>query len=512
MNDSLAPAEFFNVNASYVWPYSTQPDPNLGGLTADLAQGHALGGGSAVNAMGYCRGASSVFDEWAEISGNDGLAWESMFEAFKATTHFADDVHPSDQTPVNTTTSFADGILEVTRQRIQLPFDRAFVDTLGSAFDVPEIDFASGDGIGVTELVETIRADNRTRVSAWNSFGWTAINRPNFVLYHSAWVSKIGFTGTTADCVTYNDTLTNTMKTITASEIIVAAGAIKSPQLLLLSGVGPAADLEALDIPVVLDVPEVGQNLYDHHLTLLVYEAAPEVDTIGKYLNNATFATAATTEYAEDGDGILGIPDGNVFATRRLPDSVFEGLGDYYPSLPADRPHALYEYSTAPFLPQFATYSTIAPFVALVQPEDNGNMTLASADYRDEPLIYGNYWGSEADKAAILYAYKELRDLMASEKLSPYVLQELYPGANVTSDEDLWAAIQSTSTSFHHPLGTVAIGTVLDTQWRVKGLEGLRVVGSAAAPKPPTCHTMASAYGLGYRAAVDIAAADGLSI
>lgn len=432
-----------------------------------------------------------------------------MLGAFKATTHFQEDAHPEDQTPVNKT-SFGNGPLELTTQRFQLGFDRPFVDKLSSVFDLPEIDFCSGDGIGVAELVSTIRADNRTRSYAWNTFGWLAASRPNFEVRHHAWVSKIGFHRKTANHVTYNDTLTDTMHTMKAREIIVAAGAIGSPQLLMLSGIGPADQLKSLGIPVVVDAPQVGQNLADHHFAQLVYQTLPAMGTSWQWRFNSTAAQKAREEYTANGAGLLGAPNGNVFAALRLPDTVFDGVGSYHTSLPADRPHFIYEYTTAPFQARFAHTTTITPFAALVQPEARGNVTLASADYRDQPVINSAYWATPADKAAMLYAYKQLRAIHTSPELRPWVPIELFPGANVTSDEGLWAAIQESSRSFHHPVGTVAIGSVLDANWRVRGVDGLRVVGTPAAPSIITCHTQGTAYALGYRAARDIIAADGV--
>ncbi|KAF3058489.1 Oxygen-dependent choline dehydrogenase [Daldinia childiae] len=491
LTSPLAPSDFSQL-FEYLWDYHSAPDPNLGGRNPELWQGRALGGGSAVNGMGYCRGAPSVFNEWALLSGNIGLSWESMFHAFKATTHFQEDVHPADQVPINQSSPF--------------------VDKLSSALDLTEIDFVSGYGIGVTEQVDSIRADNRTRSDAWNTFGWMAANRPNFEVRHNAWASKIGFTGKKADSVTYNDTLMDSFHTIRAQEIVVAAGAIGSPHLLMLSGVGPADQLKAVGIKVVQDSPQVGQNLLDHHYAQLVYETIPEMGTTWQLQHNDTAAQEAEAEYTANGDGLMGVPAGNVFAAFRVPDSVFDGLGSYHVSLPEDRPHILHAYSTSPFRTEFSNYSTITPFTALVQPEGAGNITIASADYRVMPVINSAYWATPADRAAIIYAYKEYRSLFTSPELSPYAPVELFPGAHVTSDDDIWDAIQRGSGSFHHPMGTVAIGSVLDSNWRVHGVSGLRVVGTPAAPNLATCHPQGTAYALGYRAAMDIAAADGVHI
>ncbi|ERF75910.1 hypothetical protein EPUS_01276 [Endocarpon pusillum Z07020] len=499
------PGEFFAV--PQMWPYFSQPDPGLNGESPNLAQGKCLGGGTGVNAMFYCRGSASIYDEWAEISGNDGLRWDSMLESFRATTHWTDEPSIEYEQPINTT-SFGNGPVEISRQRELLTVDQPFADKLVSDFNLPEIDFASGGGIGVTQGLESIRASNRTRSYAYNTYGYLANNRPNFELHHDAWASKIGFTNNKADSVTYNDTLTGTMHTIRAKEIVVTAGAINSPQLLMLSGVGPADRLRELDIPVVQDIPQVGQNLYDHHYAVLEYAATPEVDTVWQWRANATRATIERERYERDGSGMLGTVGGDVFGALRIPDAVFEGTGSFHTSLPADRPHVAYEYITVPALPTLPNVSIITTFAAVVQPEGKGYLTLASADYRDAPLIYSNYWASQADRAAMLYGYKELRGLMQSDELRGFVTAELFPGPNVTSDDAIWAAIQQGSQSFHHPGGTTALGTVLDANWRVKGTRGLRVVGMSAAPIIPTCATQAAAYAIGHRAALDIAAAD----
>lgn len=492
-----------------MWPYFSQPDPNLNGLTPNLVQGRALGGGTAVNAMLYCRGAASVFDEWAEISGNKGLKWNSMLQSFKATTHWQGDPDIQYNQPLNTS-SFGDGPLEISRQRELLTFDKPFADKLADTFQLPQIDFASGGGIGVSQGIESIRASNATRSDAYNTFGYLANTRPNFELHHDAWVSKIGFTGKTADRVTYNDTLTGTMHTIRGNEIVVTAGAINSPQLLMLSGVGPAARLRQLGIPVVKDFPEVGQNLIDHHYAVLQYEAKQEVDSFWQLYSNSTRSAIEQARYAQNGDGLLGNICGDVFGAFRLPDSVFAGKGNFHKKLPADRPHMIYEYFAGPFLENSPDVSILSAFAAVVQPESKGYLTLASADYRDAPLIHSNYWGTAADKAAIIHGYKKLRDVMRSPELGRYTVRELFPGDQAVSDEAIWEAIQQSSSSWHHPVGTTALGKVLDANWRVKGLKGLRVVGTSSVPKITTCATQATAYAIGHRAALDIAAADGV--
>ncbi|KAL4780405.1 hypothetical protein BJX76DRAFT_360902 [Aspergillus varians] len=507
--DINTPAKFA-INTQGVWPFLVEPDPNLDGLTPDLGQGMAFGGGSAINAQIYCRGAASVFDEWAETTGNDGLAWESMLEAFQATSRWEDEVSIQYDQPVNTS-SFGDGPLAVSRQRKLFALDRPFVETMASELDLEPIDFVSGGSIGYSQGLDSIRAQNRTRSYAYNSFGYLANTRPNFRALHNAWVSSVNFDGETATGVTYNDTTSNRIRTVTARETILAGGAINTPHLLMLSGLGPASTLSAFNIPVIRDIPEIGQNLADHHLAVLEYAVTPEQITLWQWQYNATVAAAAEAAYAANGDGVLGTQNGDALAGVRIPDSVFDGLNStWYQDLPADRAHVIYEYISASIVESAPNVSAVSAWVGLTQPEGKGSVSLNSANYRDAPQIVANYWGSESDRAAVLYAYKQLRGIMTHPALAHIITEELIPGPEATTDEQLWASIQETSRSWHHPVGTVSMTTVLDVNWRVKGVNGLRVVGSAAAPSIPTCPIQASVYALGHRAAVDIAEADGL--
>ena len=510
------PAKFFYAQ-EYMWPYNAQPEPNLGGLTPNLWQGRVLGGGTGVHAMLYCRGAASVFDEWAEISGNDGLAWESLREDFKQTTHYRTD-RATDYAQVVDEGAFGKaGGLEVTRQQKQVSFDEPFADELKRTLDLDEVDMVSGAGIGVGQGLETIRVSNRTRSYAVNEYGYRMANRPNFNLIHDAWVQRIGFRGRTAHSVTYT-TGDDRQHTIYADEVIVAAGAVNSPQLLMLSGIGPKEKLVELDIPVVADIPAVGANLYDHHYAVMEFRAAQDVETAWQWSENATGAAVAKAQYTTPGGGNsgkdlgpLGRINGDVFAALRLPDSVFEAVNSsHHLKLPKDRPQVIYEYASTPFLQPSPNVSIISGFVAVVQPEGTGHVTLNTSDYRDAPLIYSNYYGSAGDRAAMEYGYKQLREIMRSDALSPFIKDEIFPGKDVTSDEDVWKSIQQGSQSWHHALGTVALGTVLGPDWRIKGLKGIRVVGSPAMPRPPTCAIQAHTYAIAHRAALDIVKADRL--
>ncbi|KAI0403078.1 choline dehydrogenase [Xylaria palmicola] len=502
-NDDVNIPALFPNNADKTWPYYSEPDPNLGGLTPDIAQGFGFGGGSAVNALGYCRGAASVFDEWAKISGNRGLRWSSLLDDFKATAHYTE--QPADYEQFVNTSVFGDGPLEITRSNFLTGLELPFTSALKSELNLPEVSLVDGTGIGVEWSLQTTRVSNRTRSYARNTFGWDAAKRPNVQLLHNSWVTKIGFRGKTATHVTYINTLTKKTTTLQAREIIVAGGAINSPKLLMQSGVGPKHTLSSLNIPVVADIPEIGRSLWDHHHSYIEFQVTDDIYTTWQILTNNTGAAIAAAEYQANASGPLGSNNGQSFGTYRLPDSAFAGVnGTHFLSLPSDRPHVLAEFSVVPFREPTPNVSLATAFVALVQPEGSGYLTINSSDYRDAPVIHSNYYGSAADKAAILHAYKDLRSILSSQFIRPHYVKELWPGADVTTDDQLWAAVQQSASSFHHPMGTIALGTVVGPNWRIKGLKGIRVVDSSTIPRVPTCHPQASVYALAHRAARDI--------
>ncbi|EFR05233.1 choline dehydrogenase [Nannizzia gypsea CBS 118893] len=498
---------YYPLIHEYFWNYTSQPDVNLGGRAPGLRQGRGFGGGSAVNGMAYCRGAASVFDEWAAVSKNPNLAWGSLIEDFKATTHYTH--QPADYELFVNTTGYGDGPLEVSRMSGLTGFEAPFVKAVERGLNMGEVDQTDGTGIGIDRGVATIRVSDRTRSYPRNTFGSRMQGRQNVELIHNAWVYNIGFSGQTAVNVTYINTSTNKKKTLEAIEIIISSGAINSPKLLMLSGIGPKKRLLELGIPIVANIPEVGTNLYDHQFPIIEAEVTPDVLTVWQWFQNATQKALAEKQYKESASGPLGWNNGFVHAGFRIPDSVFKDVnGTHYTSLPADRPQALIEFSTVPFHSGTPNISVITGWASLVQPEAPGYVTLKSADYRDDPLIFSNYYGSDADKAAVLWSYKKLREIMASDELKSVVIREWYPGSNVTTDEDIWAAIQQQSFSFHHPVGTIALGKALDSNWRLKGLRGIRVVGSSTFPTPSTCHPQGVVYAIAHRAARDIEQAD----
>lgn len=483
----------------------TEPDANLGGYAPGIAQGRTLGGGAAVNGMAYCRGSSSLFDEWAEISGNAGLTWDSMLEEFKQVSRYRDPPHANYEQFVNAS-GYGNGPVEVSRSSGLTGFEFPFAEAIEAELGLHQQDLTDGTGIGIDMGLSSISAHNRTRSHPRNTFGVIAEGRPNLQIIHDARVTKVHFKGEMAVGATYQ--FGGEAVEIEAAEIIISAGAIDTPRLLMLSGVGPKEKLEELGIPIVADNPEVGANLRDHPFSIMQLQVTPEVMTVWQWSSNETQAIIARELYAANASGPLGWNNGYSFAAFRLPDSAWpEGVDNaHYLSLPDDRPHVLIQFSTVPFIP--SPNSTIIAWASLVQPEAAGSVSLRSADYHDDPLIHTNFYGSDGDKAAVLWTYKKLREILKRPEVSPLIVAERYPGPDVTSDEAIWAAMGQQTYSFRHAVGTAAIGKALDSNWRLKGLKGIRVVDSSAFPYPTTCHPQAVVYALASRAAKDILLGD----
>ncbi|KAI1384857.1 GMC oxidoreductase [Hypoxylon trugodes] len=500
-NESITTPRFgFQLQGTqFSWNFTSIPPVTLNGAAPPLYQGSGFGGGSAINIMAYCRGASSVFDEWANISGIEGLRWDNLVNYFEKSTNL---FVPSDRDYEQTidVQKFGDNHVDVSYESTgqRLPIDDAFVNTWVSN-GAKDVDLTSGDGIGmIVGGPHSINAANATRSYALPAYGFPIAGRPNLQLLHGHRAIKVNFEGTKVVGVDYVDISSNKTYTVKSNETVISAGAVNSPRLLLLSGVGPRRHLGELGIPVVVDSPEVGSNFLDHHYVVTMFNATPDIIT-GKQLEDPELLAAFLAEYKENATGPLSTPGGSSYFAERFSDEILDSLGvnvTFPKSLPKDRPHVLYQYSSTAILTAPKNINAISIFSALVQPEAPGSLRLRNADWRDDPLLDTNYFGSESDMAAALYGYKRLLAMMRSDTMRHVVVNEIYPGSNVTSDADIKVALMNAARSFRHPAGTCALGTVLDQSFRVKGMENLRVIDSSAIPRLPTCHLQASVYTL----------------
>ncbi|KAL5339965.1 hypothetical protein BJX70DRAFT_136754 [Aspergillus crustosus] len=497
----------------YAWNYTTQPDPRRGGVARRLPQGHTLGGGTSINFMSYYRGAASVYDEWADIAGNEGLRFENLLQQFNRSTSLTVP-YPVDYATAANHSVYHDGPVQVSYEKVATGTEPYWGNAMSAVVrnHYGLIDPTDGRGLGRWNGgPHTINIRTGRRSSAQGAYGLTLAGRTNVNVITEAEVTRINIANGRAVSVQYVSHIDNASYTLSATrEIISSAGAIGSPKLLMLSGFGPRDHLEALGIPVLKDIPELGDNLNDHHSAVIMAEIPRSIDTIFTLRTNATLRAAAEAQYAADGTGPLSEILTSSIVTERPSDSYLDSINaTYHKALPKDRPILSYQYATSPLVANPEMVNPISGFVSLFQPEAHGYMRLASADYRDAPLLYASYWGSDADLALILYGYKKLRKAMGSHILAPIVQREVFPGPEVQTDEQLLQAIFTSGWSFYHPTGTCSLGKVVDAAFRIPGIEGLRVVDASTFPIQPTSPTSAAVYAVAELAAEIIKASWG---
>ncbi|KAL4938772.1 hypothetical protein BDV06DRAFT_231526 [Aspergillus oleicola] len=489
----------------YTWNYTSQPDPRRGGIAPNFPQGHVLGGGTSINFMSYSRGAASVYDEWASISSNDRLRWNSILEHFEASTNLTIP-SPIDYKHAANPSVYGDGPVQVSYEWNSTDTEPYWGDAIAASMPPPVhlIDPTAGHHIGrMNGGPHTINIQTGRRSSAQATYGVILSTRANVNIIPLAEVIKVNIRNREAVSVHYVSHADQSNHTVLAKrEIIVSAGAIGTPKLLMLSGLGPRAHLQDLAIPVIKDIPEMGDNLHNHHNAITMYQIPQDIVSAWALRTNATLLAEAEAQYAATGTGPLSEILTSSYVTERPSDTFLDSINaTFHKDLPIDRPLLFYGYTTSPLLPNPRNVNVISAFVCLLQPEGHGYVRLASADYRDSPLIFSNYWGSDADLALELYGYKKLRGAMTSRILAPIVLDELYPGPEVVTDEEVIAAMLPTAWSFNHPTGTCSLGRVLDSQFRISGIGALRVVDSSTLPYQPTSHTSGPVYAVAELAA-----------
>lgn len=489
----------------YSWNYTSQPDPRRGGIAPRFPQGRGLGGGTSINFMAYSRGAASVYDQWAKESGNDRLSFGSLLQMFQLSTNLTMPPLTDYPTAANPAV-YGNGSLQVSYEMNATGTEPYWGDAMAASIvpPVPLIDPTDGRSIGrVNGGPHTIDLRTGRRSSAQDSYGSALLARKNVKIITGAEATKIHVWYEKAALVEYISSKDDSNHTIWARrEVIVSAGAIGSPKLLMLSGIGPRKHLEDLRIPVVKDIPDLGDNLHDHHNAVVMVQIPENITTSFTLHKNETLLAAAEEEFQANGTGPLSHTLSSSYVTERPPDAFLDSINaPFHKALPKDRPILSYHYTTSAMAPNPQNSNVISGYVSLMQPEAHGSVRLASGDYRDALLIFSNYWGSDADMALQLYGYKKLRGAMASKIIAPIVKGELFPGPQVQTDEDLTRAMLSSAWSFHHPSGTCALGKVVDSKFRIPGIRGLRIVDSSVLPSQPTCHMSAPVYAVAELAA-----------
>ena len=446
----------------YNWRFKTEPEPGLQNRAIYYPRGRTLGGSSSINGLVYIRGQPQDYDRWAAL-GNPGWSWSEVLPYFRkaeANERGESEYHGGH------------GPLAVSNIRSGNELTEAFIRAAGE-LGVPRNDDVNGReqaGAGYLQLT----TKNGIRCSTAHGYLVPARKRSNLHVETGAHATRVLFEGKRATGIRY-ETGRREVDVHARRSVVLCAGAIQSPQLLQLSGVGPAALLREHSIPIVADLP-AGENLQDHCQARVLFKCTRPI-TANDDLRSVWGRTRIGLQWLlrRSGPLAVGIQQAVMF-TRTTPDAATPDIEFIFGTLTADSPGA------APH--KFPGFSVI--FFQL-RPTSRGAVTIKSRDPHQPPAIQPRYLTTDVDRAAMLRGIRLVRDLAATDALRPYVLEEYLPGGGVQGDDALLDSIRSQATTAFHPSGTCRMGSVgeavVDSRLRVHGLDGLRVVDASIMPE-----------------------------
>ena len=480
---------------TYDWGYRTEPEPHLGNRRLACPRGKVIGGSSSINGMVYVRGHARDFDHWAD-QGADGWAYADVLPYYLRMESWDDRGHGGDPDWRGT-----DGPLHVTRGPRENPLFHAFVEAGRQAGFELTADYNGEKQEGFGPMEQTVH--NGRRWSAANAYLKPALKRPNLDMV-KCFARKIVIEDERAVGVEVERG--GRIEVIRARrEVILAASSINSPKLLMLSGVGPAAELAAHGIDVAADRPGVGKNLQDH-LELYIQQACTQPITLYKHWNLVSKAwIGAQWLFFKTGHGASNQFESAAFLRSRP--------GVEYPDI---------QYH---FLPIAVRYDGQAAaeghgFQAHVGPmrsPSRGAVTLRSADPKDDPKIFFNYMSEEQDWIDFRHCIRLTREIFGQAAFDPFRGKEIQPGADVQTDDELDSFIREHAESAYHPCGTARMGrrddpmAVVDPECRVIGVDALRLADSSIFPRITNGNLNAPSIMVGEKASDHILGRDPLA-
>ena len=465
------------------WMYTTEPEKGLNGRSQRYPRGKTLGGCSSINGMIYMRGQARDYDNWAKITGDDSWNWQNALEAFKAhEDHYRLDKGADPLTGSNS--RFSDmhghgGEWRIEKQRLRWDVLDSFSNAAVEMGINKTEDFNSGDNAGVGYFDVNQRSGWRWSTS--KAFLRPVQSRPNLTVWTEAQVETLTFltdANGTLRCSGVVVQHQGQSKVVLAGrEVILSAGAVNSPQILQLSGIGPAALLKSHGIKVVVDAP-VGENLQDHLQIRAVFKVNG-TRTLNTLANSLFGKAKISTEYLFKRSGPMSMSPSQLGAFTRSDPS---------------RPHANLEYHVQPlsleaFGEDLHDFPAVTISVCNLNPSSRGHVRIGSANFRDAPKISPNYLTTEDDCKVAADSLRQVRQIMGQPAMQSYQPEEFKPGIQHQSDAELAKLAGDIANTIFHPVGTVKMGqnndatAVLDPHLRVKGLVGLRVVDASIMPK-----------------------------
>ena len=456
------------------WCYRTEPDAHLAGRSIHYARGRVLGGCSSINAMIHMRGQKEDWDHWASL-GNHGWSWEDVLPIFKKLENY-------ERGPIDG--YGAGGEVRVEDPRVQWEIIDAWRDAAAEC-GIPKVKvFNNGDNFGCAYFQMNQRRGRRW--SATNAFLRPVQHRRNLTVLTGALVSKVRFSNREATGIEFKKDKTDYFVEAKA-ETILAAGAIGSPQLLQLSGVGAGERLNALGIKLVHHLPGVGENLHDHLQIRMQYKVHG-VKTLNGMAGSWWGKAAMAAEYALFRTGPLTMPPSQAGAFAKSD---------------ASQPTPNIEWHVQPLsLDKFGDplhpFPAITPSVCNLRPASRGWVRIKSADPASYPEIRLNYLSEAADRRVAVDAMRFTRRIMAAKALQKYRPEEYKPGMSVQDEASLEKAAGELGTTIFHPVGTCKMGNdplaVVDAGLRVHGTGRLRVIDASVMPRITSGNTNAPTY------------------
>ena len=445
------------------WAFTTEPQGQLNNRPLYWPRGKGWGGSSSINGMIYIRGHARDYDQWAQM-GLKGWSFSEVLPYFKRSESLetgGDAFHG------------ASGPLHVSWGKSSNPLYHALIESAVQAGHKKSADFNGHDQEGFGSYQLTIKDGERW--SASFAYLKPALARPNLAVRSHAHTTRLLFEDKVCVGVEYaHDEKSPRSRVYANKEVLVCAGAVQSPQILMVSGIGPAQTLSQAGVEVLVDSPDVGQNLQDHLDVLLLQNCTQPITAFSLNRGLKQYITALTYLFRKEGLGRENFLESGGFAKSR------EGL---------DRPDLQFHFVNALVQDHgnvAATQDGFSLHVCQLRPESRGQISIKSANPFAAPLIDPNYLSAEEDRRALREGLKIGRNVLAQPALAPYRGEEFKPGARVQSDEEIDAYIRATAETIYHPIGTCRMGTdkasVVDKDCKVRGVKNLRVVDASVMP------------------------------
>ncbi len=464
------------------WCYETEPDPGVGGRKIFWPRGKVLGGSSSINGLLYVRGQAEDFDHWRQL-GNVGWSFDDVLPYFKRSegrVGAGDDLHGRDG-PL-TVSDLGDHDNALSEAYVQA------AEAVGIKRN-PDYNGRVQDGVGYFQVT----ARNGRRCSAAVAFLKPAMKRPNLRVITRALAERVLFAGTCAVGVRFSQG-GGRITVRAAREVILCGGAINSPQLLMLSGVGSAEHLQSMGVAVTYDLPGVGQNLQDHFQTRLVYKCKFPI-TVNDIMMSRVKMARMGLQYLLFRNGPLSVSAGTVgIFARTRPELASPDIQFHFIGFSSDRPAA-----------GLHKFSGFSQNVCQLRPESRGEILLRAADPTAPPAIHPNYLSTELDRWTIVEGLKLGRRIADQPSMQHYIESEYLPGPDVRSDDEWLGYARQYGGTIFHPSGTCKMGqdalAVVDDQLRVHGLSGLRVADASIMPTVVSGNTNAACIMIGEKCA-----------